>query len=420
MRMRKLGKGQSVVFCVSEEIKTKIEERTSKPSGFKIEVNDVLTWAISETWTDLRRSMPLWATQGRRFEDHKDLLNGADTSNEQAREFLEDEAQSLEYRYRPRPLEQSKEAQLKGWDMSNPKIAQIITRCQEFDTLNFNSATLQEEQERELSPEIEEERQIERPPPMDAEIHVLHPDLVRVVNGGDIPSKSNAFVPAFQSLSLSSAAKQNINLSQFPDGLLVTADFIRTVKRPQGIALESYISDSFQWHVQWILSVSRHESVAVKHLVVLSPFEANELLPLIRKSPTVTLHLYSPRPNLSHQPLDTLDLYTVGRSFSIQSISRGLIVQLNIFSGQLYLRSYSEYVEMCEFLGLASKAAQNGQVVRADGFIVPVIGKWGLQTSPVNFLKVLLTKVRRNCEGVEKTHMGKVLDGGLLKEKDFK
>lgn len=420
MRMRKLGKGQSVVFCVSEEIKTKIEERTSKSLGFKIEVIDVLTWAISETWTDLRRSMPLWATQGRRFEDHKHLLNGANTTNEQANMFLEDEAQSLEYRYRPRPLEQSKEAQLEGWDVSNPNVAEIIARCQEFDTMNFNSATLQEEQERELSPEIEEERQIERPPPMDAEIHVLHPDLQRVVNGGVILPKSTAFVPAFQSLFSSSAAKQNVNLSQFPKDLLVTADFIRTVKRPLGIAMDSYVSDSFQWHVQWILSVFHYNLVAIKHLVVLSPFEANELLPTIRRLPTVTLHLYSPRPNLSYQPLDKLDLYTVGRSFTIQSIPRSLIVQLNLFSGQLYLRSYSEYVEMCEFLGLAWKAAQNDQVVHADGFVVPAIGKWGLQNSPVSFLKVLLTKVRRNCEGVEKTHIGKVLDGALLEERDFK
>jgi hypothetical protein len=418
MRMRKLGKGQSVVFCVSEEIKTKIEECTSKQLGSKIEVTDVLSWAISETLADLRRSLPLWGTQGRRFEDHKHLLNGANTTDEQARMFLEDEAQSLEYRYRPRSLEQSKDATLKGWDMSNPNIAQVIARCQKFDTMNFNSATLQEEQERELSPEIEEERQVERPPPMEAETHVLHPDLKRVVNGAVISPNSDAFDPAFLSLSSSSAAKQNINLSQFPKDLLVTADFTRTVKRPLGIAMDAYVSDSFQRAVQWILSVC-YDSVTTKHLIILSPFEANELLPFIRKSRTVTLHLYSPRPNLSYQPLDTLDLYTVGRSFSIQSIPRSLIFQLNLFSGQLYLRSYSEYVEMCEFLGLAWKAAESGQVVRADGFVAPAIGKWGLQSSPVNFLKVLLTKVMRNCEGIEKTHMGKVLDGELLEERDF-
>jgi hypothetical protein len=74
---------------------------------------------------------------------------------------------------------------------------------------------------------------------------------------------------------------------------------------------------------------------------------------------------------------------------------------------------------MCEFLGLASKAAENGQVVGADGFIVPAIGNWGLQNSSVNFFKILMTKVMRNCRGIEKTHLGKVLDGALLEEWDF-
>jgi hypothetical protein len=61
MRMRKLGKGQLVVFCVLEEIKTKILTCTFKPGNANIDMLDVLSWAISETCIDVRRSMPLWA-----------------------------------------------------------------------------------------------------------------------------------------------------------------------------------------------------------------------------------------------------------------------------------------------------------------------------------------------------------------------
>lgn len=68
MRMRKLGKGQSVVFCVPEEIETKILTCTFKPDNASIDVLDVLSWAISETCVDVSRSMPLWAAQGKRFE----------------------------------------------------------------------------------------------------------------------------------------------------------------------------------------------------------------------------------------------------------------------------------------------------------------------------------------------------------------
>lgn len=418
--MRKLGKGQSVVFCIPEEIKTKIHERISKPHHASIEVADVLAWTISETWADLRRSMPLWATQGRRFEDHKRLLNGVDTTKEQAESFQEEEAQTLDRRYRPRSLDHPDALEIEGWDTSNESIAHIITRCQDFETMKFGSAALQEEQERELAPEIEEERQLERPPPMMAATHELHPDLVLLVESGEILQGSVAFKNAFQALTSTSAASY-IDLTQFPTDLVATTDFVRTVKITLGAPTASHVVDSFQRPVQWILSVpGQHPAKAAQNLVVLSPFEANELLPAIRRLSKVTLHLYSPRPNLSHQPLDALDLYTVGRPFaSPQSIPRSLTAQLNLFAGQLYLRSFGEYVSMCEFLGLAWSAAKEGQVVRADGFVVPAVGKWGLRDSPVNFLRVLVTKVRRDCEGVERTHLGKVLDGALLEERDF-
>jgi hypothetical protein len=77
MRMRLLGKGQAITFIVPEEISTKIRERTGKNFNDLIEVADVLCWSIGETWVDLKRSMPLWAVQGHRYETHKHLLHGS-------------------------------------------------------------------------------------------------------------------------------------------------------------------------------------------------------------------------------------------------------------------------------------------------------------------------------------------------------
>tara|TARA_R110002003_G_scaffold1624_3_gene23302 strand:- start:1338 stop:1988 length:651 start_codon:yes stop_codon:yes gene_type:complete len=68
MRLQKLGHGQSVTFIVPEEIATKIRELTAKTVDNPITVDDVISWSISETWQDLKRSMPLWAVQGHRFE----------------------------------------------------------------------------------------------------------------------------------------------------------------------------------------------------------------------------------------------------------------------------------------------------------------------------------------------------------------
>jgi hypothetical protein len=105
--MRKLGVGQSVAFIVPEEISTKIRERTGKKPDTSIQVSDVLCWSVAETWQDLKQSMPLWAVQGERAERNKNLSCGAVTTMEQATTFLEDEAQTLEARYRPLTKEDS-------------------------------------------------------------------------------------------------------------------------------------------------------------------------------------------------------------------------------------------------------------------------------------------------------------------------
>ncbi|RWQ94459.1 hypothetical protein C8Q69DRAFT_293102 [Paecilomyces variotii] len=52
MRMRELGRGQSVVFCVPPEIQYNIRAMGTKSNSSHITVSDILTWAVSETWID--------------------------------------------------------------------------------------------------------------------------------------------------------------------------------------------------------------------------------------------------------------------------------------------------------------------------------------------------------------------------------
>lgn len=144
MRMRQLGKGQSVVFLASQELCTKICAHSKQRLDEPITVTNVLCWSIGETWLDLSRSMPLWAVQGHRYETHKHLLAGAVTTVSQAEEFLEDEAQSIQDRYAP-TVDGTGHPMLQ--DLNNPSVQQIYSRCLEFQAMGFNSATLQEEQE---------------------------------------------------------------------------------------------------------------------------------------------------------------------------------------------------------------------------------------------------------------------------------
>lgn len=412
MRMRSLGKGQSVVFCVPEDVQTKINAQRSVPKASAIEVSHVLVWAVSETWKDLRRSMPIWATQGRRFQNHKDLYHGASTTVKDAEQLLEIEAKSLEAMYRPMTQNGPGKAQFDIWDTSNESIKQIVNRCEEFDVMNFDEANLQEEQERELAHEIEEERQLELPPPMHGEDHRISEGLLELIKHGDFLPQSKGLLPAFRELATCSPA-QLFDLSQFPNDLLVTWDFVHTVKGATNPFIISNVLDSYQRPVQWVVSFGPQDDL---RLLIISPFEANQLLADIRQSPHVTLHLYAPRTNMAYEPLDDMDLYTIGKPFRKGSISRSSIFQLNLFAGQLYFRSFEEYVELCECLGLAWTAAKDDEKHQADGFVVSSVGKWGLKNSPISFLKVFLTKIRLQCEGIGKTHMGKVVDGTLLEK----
>ncbi|KAG0649292.1 hypothetical protein D0Z07_4347 [Hyphodiscus hymeniophilus] len=429
MRMRQLGKGQSVVFCVAEEIASKILARSSKRDEATIDVSDVLEWAISETSVDIRRSLPLWATQGQRFEKQSAIWAGAEArdaghaqiSKELADEFLEDEARSLQDRYRPRP---GTDVIPFGHAGQNKNLKLIIERCQEFNDLEFASSTLQEEQERELSPEIAEERQVQKPKTAEPAAHIIYDDLKAFVTQGVPVPGSKAYKPAFEALCNTSAAAY-LDITQFPRDLFVTADFASTIQ----IAATSDILDAYQRPVQWVLtSTSRPYSGSgniVEFMMIISPFEANVLLSLIQISESVTLHLYSPRPNMGFRALDGLDLYTVHVRPVMPTMPRNLIIQLNLFAGQLYLSSYQEYVELCQSLGLAYGKTDKGNVVAADGFIISRNGSVGpgsgctFTDSPVKFLKVLMTNIRRNCEAIDKTHMGQILDGKILLPTDF-
>jgi len=101
--------------------------------------------------------------------------------------------------------------------------------------------------------------------------------------------------------------------------------------------------------------------------------------------------------------------------------------QLNIFSGQLYIQSLEEYKALCCFLGL-SLQRQNGTIkVAPDGFISPAsralsksaaLRDCRFSTSQVAFVAKIMA-MRRKGQGITVSHMGRILNGELLLEKDF-
>jgi hypothetical protein len=435
MRMRKLGKGQTVVFCISPEIQTKTTECETTAANLTsdITVEDVVVWSIEETKIEVRRSMPLWAVQGERWVRQEQFWqqahrNGTTVlSKALAEKFQEDEAQTIDDRYRPHPRSLQNQPLFATVSATNSSIQLISERCKEFDDLQFGSSTLQEEQERELSPEVEQERQIQRAAPAKPVPHTRHKDVKAFADAGTFISGSEAYMPAFKALQASSAAK-SLPIAQLVKGtkLFVTADFAKTVEQSGGA---SYLSDGFQRSVQWLLTNRVKGTNDVDRILIISPWEANKLYTSMRQSSAATLHAYKPRTNSGYATLDRLDFHTVSANPTIPTVPRALAVQLDLFAGQLYISSFKDYIEICNFLGLFPKAltkemSEAGWKLSADGFILSddrgrVGGASGLKQSPVNFFKILMSKIRRNGDSIAKTHMGSLLEGKLFQQSDF-
>ncbi|MCJ1392993.1 hypothetical protein MMC18_005865 [Xylographa bjoerkii] len=435
MRMRKLGKGQSVMFCAPVEVERKILHGSSKITGDRIEVADVLLWSISETLISTKKCVPLWATQGIRYQRRHIAWSrmshsgsGEKCALDVSKSLLEPEAQTLQDRYGlggRTSEEQILLHNIKDESLSERKaeLDAIRAKCRDFELITLDDAVLQEEQERELSPENEEERQVERPLALTPWKHSVHRDVELFVRFGGHPYNSGGFQAAF-------AVFQNLSAKsslEWPVDLLVTTDFVRTVQTDNPQQLNFFLRP-----VHWVLT-SKHRNSKRRdrvYCVIVSPWEANQLLPSIRENRKVTLHIYSPRAHLSARSLEDLSFCTVPalpvHYFNDPLLSRHTM-HLNLFAGQLYLKTYEEYISMCRFLGLAYRTPGETVEVGYDGYIDvsyrrafdELMAKdCPFGSSPVSTLRAMVA-MRRKGQSFRRSHLGRILLAELLTEEDF-
>ncbi|KAE9375857.1 hypothetical protein N431DRAFT_556187 [Stipitochalara longipes BDJ] len=420
-RLRRLGNGQSVVFCAPLEVQSKILECSGKKDAELIEVEDVLLWTMRNSWEFTKKGMPLWATQGLR---HYRRRAACDISGEIPRipvGILEPEALTLEERYgldkqvRDEGLVRNR-MQVDN-DVTRAEICSIRAKCREFGLTSFGDSDLHEEQERELQPESEREQQVEPPPPARPYKHTLHPTIRQLVLTGELTS-NEGYTKAFGVFNLT-RAKEKLNVADWSDNLLMSQDFALTVQLPN-----EGNKDLFLRPVNWILSF-KGRNREPKYLIM-SPFEVQELLPYMRGQDRVRLHVYSPRLSLSNRSLEDLSFCAVPPvpdRWSVPAIS----TTLNLFAGSLYLRDAGEYRTLCRFLGVRFQDPYLGVDVSTDGFISPetrhnqddetaAICKF--TRSPIDFLR-LVTTFRRLGQTFGNSHMGKILTGELVRARDF-
>jgi hypothetical protein len=429
-RMRKLWTGQSVTFVINEEIETKIGSLTGRSD---ITTSDVISWAIRETLNDIRQSMPVWAAQGYRRANAQRILDlvGPDFASMNqhiAGQFLENDARGLRERYEPSP-----DAHDETRDESDdPFVQKINDHCRSFDDEqpdygNYDNIDKQHENQRDrereqqLAPEIEQEESTEAPRPAKPLKHRVDRDLVNFIKTGHISRTSPAVKFAFESFrspELAMMAPRERNTT----ALQVTKDFAASI----AFAAEHGMSDDYLKPVQWVL-VGGPETEPKRHMIVISAFEANRLMAYVRESKFVSLHAYAPRQDQASEPIADLKLWVETAKEGIILTPPKLRIELNLFAGQLYFRTYVGYLLFLEFIGHVDPTMSStipGAEVQHDGFI-KVTGpeeykghKHRFQRSPLEAIKKLMT-LRRGLGAIDKTHMGKLLEGQVLMKEDI-
>jgi hypothetical protein len=429
--MRKLGSGQSIIFYMNKEIESKIRKLPYIQKDDDLQSRDIILWSMSETWAEERRSISAWAVQGARYDKHMQLWNKCKANpqvldSEFAAQFLEPEATTLDQLYK---ASLHRNGQINRYFGDGAFSERIVERYDQFEGGSERQANLAEEQEREVAPEVHSERQVQASGPPEPSKHNIHEAVKGFVHNGLIADSGAGFQWAFHSLlKVFREPLQRRVIEHFPKDIRVTRDFAKVVQDDR-----AEDKDQYQRVVKYIL-IGRHSEEHPVHIVIISPFEANVLWDDINKSEYVTMCIYSARQTLGSENFDHLSLVTIPSGRRVPSIPKSARISLNLFAGQLYFKSYDEYMEVCRYLGIAWFSPPEGMRLQPDGFVPRISqslvpreyllhgGPWtsAFTTSPVPFLKALMEKIRYTSSGIDKTHMGKLLGGVILGEEEFR
>ncbi len=407
--MRQLGKGHSVMFFAPGEVDRHIRHLIprDKESENGVGVIDILRWAMHETCRDIEHYLPHWAQQGvdhhLRFSAYK-KYDSTGKLGVLKESWLQPESRTLEEMYEP--ISGEKRAWL------GPRINDIPAlreRLERYGVTQLTDMRMRkaEEQEREVSREVDMERSVNlRPPKVLPAKHTIHNDIRDFINTGIISRRSTAVIPLLTPTGIDKALNSMQKWSPTP---LATKDFAITTKRRSRITdLTDYLRP-----VNWVLSGG---SGSDSTIIVISPHEANELLPVIRKSDKVRLHIYAARVTVSMRSFSDLTFYTIPES---PATRRGWIApahvqtELNLFAGQLYFGSREEFQRVCELLALhVVHPGVDLERIEIDGFVPPTY-RTG-QTSPLSTSAIAtlqrLIVLRRKGIGFDGTDLGRVLN----------
>ena len=435
MRLRQLRTTQSVFFFAPPEVHQSICDINKKSINATIDSSDVVYWLLEQTCRGIEQLQPLYISQGidfcRRTEaamSNPDHLTDPGQRRMYIKTLEQQEHHSLEQLYAPKAISKS---------MSSPKpytcseISAFVSELQNMrknfrDTGNAvaGSALQEVEQEREVAIEVETVRELQKPSHVIPLPHLpLHQDILSFVNTGWLIMGSPAYEQVFSMLRRTAlGAKFGINEIATCSKTYVSADFSNTIVLPYGKP-----DDAYQRPVQWILWGFLCETA-----LIISPWEAEQVLPLIRGCHPAFTHLvvYSAPVTRKMLHFDDLQYYSVPALPPNWRAPSWLVHDLGIFSGRLYFR-LEEYETLCKYLGLNSRPHATTFIKNGQERDLLDIDEGGANTNdsssdqekhqdpftdrPLIFMQEWLT-IRRKGQDFGLTPMGYICQGKRLAE----
>ncbi|KAG9241193.1 hypothetical protein BJ878DRAFT_428669, partial [Calycina marina] len=187
--------------------------------------------------------------------------------------------------------------------------------------------------------------------------------------------------------------------------IFVTVDSTRIIQNTSG----TEDIDSFMRPVRWILHFLAPNTKGSQIVLIMSPYEVKHLLPSIRSSKHVTLHLYAPRLVVHDTPLVLLEFCVIPTVWASSAFPLD-IMKLNLFAGQFYIRSYEHYTRLYDFLGLAYQHEGDEVEMSWDEFILPsrehlmaTYHSCDFTRTPTDFARAVVV-IRRKGHNFEVSH----------------
>ncbi|KAK2757274.1 hypothetical protein FQN54_004788 [Arachnomyces sp. PD_36] len=362
MRLRQLGTTQSITFIAPPEVHQSILDICNKCANDKLDSSDVVTWLLDQTCCSNRELQSLYLAQGIDFcqrtqaaASYKDFLTNLDHRKSYLDVLRQPEQRTLEELYAPQlrqgsnaiPLSTTLDGERSEF-MKELRLMQLNSNSMDGPT---NTSAFEEvEQEREVAYEIEEEREIRRPPLMKANQFLeLHESILKFVQTGTLANggcylKAAAFLESTQL-----GVKHGARISSFLPDLYVSVEFTNTVILKKGER-----NDNFTRPVKWILySMNTHTAL------VIIPEEAEKLIPILRSVATPRVHLLlyaAPVTKRMHQ-FNRLGYYAIPSLPNDWVPSFKLQFEVGVLSGRLYFE-FSEYEQLVNHLGLNQEMQQ--------------------------------------------------------------